>query len=161
MHTATLVVIAALAALLAGFRSVDDAIVVAVVTREPSATVFQHVLKAACTVVVFAMTSTVPAAVRLAFALSRGISLFAGLAWLGCSITAFATTGRNLVVADLAVSVKVSGGEASTGGLGELILGDLTFTIRIIMRRTLWSAPACIGLNNSSSDNSPSLSASS
>jgi hypothetical protein len=60
--------------------------------------------------------------------------LFAGLAWLGCSATAFATTGRELVVADRAVSVKVSGGEASTGGLGKLILGDLTITVRVIAR---------------------------
>lgn len=80
------------------------------------------------------MTSTVPPAVLLAFALPRGIALLAGLAWLGCSITVFATTGRKLVVADRAVSVKVSGSEASSGGLGKLILCDLTVTVHVIAR---------------------------
>ena len=47
MHTAALVVFAALAALLAGFGSVDDAIVVGVVTGELFAAVFQGLFKIA------------------------------------------------------------------------------------------------------------------
>ncbi len=134
MHTAALAAIAALAAHFASFRSVDDAIVVAVVTRELFTTVFQNVLNAACTAIVFAITSTEPATALLTFALSRGNRLVAGLASLGCSITAFAATGRNLVVADLAVSDKVSGSESSSDGLGKLILGDLTVTVHVIAR---------------------------
>lgn len=131
MHKATLVSIAALAAHFASFRSVDDAIVVAVVTRELFTTVFQNVLNAACAAIVFAIRSSEPATALLAFALSRGNSLVAGLASLGCSITAFTATGRKLVVASRAVSVYLSGGEASTGGLGKLILGDRPVAICI------------------------------
>ena len=70
MHKAPLVSIAALAAHFASFRSVDDAIVVAVVTRELFTTVFQNVLNAACAAIEFSIRSSEPATALLAFALS-------------------------------------------------------------------------------------------